>query len=140
MRLFLDTSVLLAACNSVNGASRAIFEMASKQGWLLMASPWVMEEVARNLGKFPTAASVEWSDFQKNIMVMDDIVSLDKPMVFPVRKDLPVLLTALAWADVLITLDRDDFTGLLGSSFYSLRLLLPSEFLIEERSAGRLKA
>jgi len=36
MRLFLDTSVLLAASGSVAGASREIFRRASANGWLLV--------------------------------------------------------------------------------------------------------
>jgi len=65
-------------------------------------------------------------------------VSLDCALVFPISKDRPVLITALAWADVLLTLDGRDFIGLLGSSCYGLPILLPSDFLIRERAAGRL--
>ncbi len=36
MRLFLDTSVLLAACERVAGASHAIFDLAVSQGWQLL--------------------------------------------------------------------------------------------------------
>jgi hypothetical protein len=49
------------------------------------------------------------------------------------------LITALAWADVLLTLDREDFIKVLGSSCYGLPILLPSEFLIRERNQGRLR-
>ena len=49
-----------------------------------------------------------------------------------------ILFTASAWADVLLTLDRRDFAGLLGTSFYGLAILRPGEFLRMERAAGRL--
>ncbi len=39
MRLFLDTSVLLAASGSAAGASREIFHRASVNGWVLIATP-----------------------------------------------------------------------------------------------------
>jgi hypothetical protein len=39
---------------------------------------------------------------------------------------------------VLLTLDKADFTDGLGRSFYGLRVLLPYEFLEQERAAGRL--
>lgn len=56
----------------------------------------------------------------------------------PVAKDRPVLVAALTWADVLLTLDRADFIGLLGSACYGMPILLPSEFLARERAAGRI--
>ena len=61
MNLFLDTSVLLAACGSATGASREIFRQASVSGWVLLATPYVLEEVLRNLGNFPPAASADWA-------------------------------------------------------------------------------
>ena len=112
--------------------------MARRQGWDLLASPWVLEEVTRNLRKFSVAATITWTGLRQRITVVDDVVSLDRALVFPVSKDRPVLITALAWADVLLTLDSGDFMGLLGSSCYGMPILLPSDFLIRERAAGRL--
>jgi hypothetical protein len=66
------------------------------------------------------------------------VFTLDRPVVFEPAKDRPILLGALAWADVLLTLDRNDFGGMMGSTFYDLRVLRPGSFLVEERSAGRL--
>ena len=138
MKLFLDTSVLLAACGSARGSSRALFGYAPAHKWMLMASPWVVTEVVRNLAKFPPPATNEWLRLRPQLVLVDDVVSLNKIVVFPVAKDRPVLLTALAWSQVLLTLDRDDFTGLLGSHFYGLPLMEPAEFLEAERRAGRL--
>ena len=50
-----------------------------------------------------------------------------------------MLFSALAWADALITLDRGDFTTLLGTSFYGLAVLRPGQWLERERAAGRLR-
>ena len=138
MKLFLDTSVLLAACGSAKGSSRAIFDAAGAQGWELLASPWVLGETVRNLPKLPPAATAEWVRLRPRLTVADDVLSLDRPIVFAVSKDKPVLLTALASANVLLTLDQQDFTGLLGPQFYGLPLMTPSEFLENERSTGRL--
>jgi hypothetical protein len=44
----------------------------------------------------------------------------------------------MAWADVLLTLDRGDFETLLGTSFYGLPILTPGAFLRRERDSGRL--
>ena len=121
MKLFLDTSVLLAACGSAQGSSRALFDSAAAQGWELLASPWVLGETIRNLPKLPAAATGEWSRLRPRLLIVDDVVSLDRPLVFAVSKDKPVLLSALASANVLLTLDLADFTGLLGTQFYGLR-------------------
>jgi len=45
VRLFLDTSVLLAASGSAVGASREVFRRASANGWILIATPYGLEEV-----------------------------------------------------------------------------------------------
>ena len=139
MNLFLDTSVLLAACGSATGASREIFRRASVNGWVLLATPYVLEEVLRNLGNFPPAASADWARLRPVLLVMDDVLTLEWPVVFPVAKDRPVLFSALAWADVLLTLDREDFGELLNQPFYGLPILKPGTFLERERAAGRLR-
>jgi predicted nucleic acid-binding protein len=138
VRIFLDTSVLLAACRSKSGASRAVIDIAEKQGWKLIASPWVRNEVERNLSKFPFESTATWVGLRSRISLVDDVVSIDRALVFPAGKDRPVLITALAWADVLLTLDREDFIKVLGSACYGLPILLPLEFLIRERKQGRL--
>jgi hypothetical protein len=48
------------------------------------------------------------------------------------------LFTALAWSNVLLTLDKADFADILGGRFYGLDVLLPYSFLERERAAGRL--
>jgi hypothetical protein len=70
---------------------------------------------------------------------MDDVLTLDRPVVFHASKDRPVLFSALAWADVLLTLDRGDFGALMAEPFYGLLVLKPGAFLQQERAAGRLK-
>ena len=138
MNLFLDTSVLLAACGSEHGASNYLFRVAAGQAWALIASPYVVEEVLRNLPELPFEAAGRWSRLRAELRIVDDVLTIDRPAVFPAAKDRPVLFTALAWADVLLTLDRADFTGSIGSSFYGLVVCAPGAFLESERSAGRL--
>ena len=116
----------------------ALRDIAEKQGWKLIASPWVRNEVEKNLSKFPFESTASWVGLRSRISLVDDVVSIDRALVFPASKDRPVLITALAWADVLLTLDREDFSKVLGSSCYGLPILLPAEFLIRERKFGRL--
>ena len=72
-------------------------------------------------------------------MLLDDVVTLDRPAIFPAGKDRPILFGALAWADVLLTLDQSDFGSVLGGDFYGLAILKPGMFLERERTNGRLK-
>jgi len=138
VRLFLDTSVLLAACGGMNGASREIFRRAQANGWILVTTPYAIEEVLRNLPAFPASASADWVRLRPSLLVMDDVLTLDRPVVFAAGKDRPILLSALAWADILLTLDRGDFGGLMDKPFYGLPVLKPGLFLERERAAGRL--
>ena len=139
MRLFLDTSTLLAACGSSAGASREIFRLAPVQDWTLIVTPYVLEEVLDNLSRLSSQASVAWPGLRSQLTVLDDILTIKLPAVFSVGKDRPILFSALAWADVLLTLDKGDFGALLGGSFYDLLILKPGDFLQQERANGRLK-
>ena len=68
-----------------------------------------------------------------------DVWTMDRPAVFGPAKDRPVLFTAAAWAEVLLTLDRGDFGAVMATGFYGLDVLMPGDFLERERAAGRLK-
>ena len=138
MRLFLDTSVLLTACASTTGASHEIFRLAPAHDWVLVATPYVISEVLNNLIEFPASASAQWAKLRADLFLLDDVLTLDRPAVFPAAKDRPILFSALAWADVLLTRDTGDFGAILGRSFYELQVLTPGGFLQRERIAGRL--
>ncbi|WP_395716745.1 hypothetical protein [Prosthecobacter sp.] len=139
MRLFLDTSVMLSAAASATGASREVFRLASINGWLLVTTQYAIEEVLRHLPDLPLQASAGWAAMRPCILIMDDVLTINRPVVFPVPKDKPILFGALAWADVLLTLDHADFGELLGESFYGMPVLKPGPFLKRERDNGRLK-
>ena len=140
MRLFLDTSVLLAAAGSSTGASRAIFDLGEAQQWELVTSLYCVEETNQNLGKLPHVATVEWRNhLQPRMTIVRETLVRDRPLVFTHTKDRPILLTALAErCDVLLTLDRRDFAGLLDSRVYRLWVRTPAGFLAHEREQGRL--
>jgi hypothetical protein len=128
----------LAACGSLTGASREIFRRASANSWILVTTPYAIAEVLRNLPDFPASASANWARLRPGLLVMDDVLTLGLPVVFPAGKDRPILFSALAWADILLTLDRGDFAGLMAKPFYGLLVLTPGLFLERERAAGRL--
>ena len=139
MKLLLDSSVLLAASGSESGASREVFRLAPSVGWSLLATPYIVREVNLNLPRLPPRASLAWESLRKELHVCEDVVTLDRPAVFPVAKDRPILFSALAWADVLLTLDHNDFHTLLGGQFYGLPILKPGTFLEQEIVAGRIQ-
>lgn len=138
MRLLLDSSVLLAASGSRRGASRAVMNFAPVNGWTLLTTPYVLEEVLANLAELGSIATSEWVKLRPELVLMDDVLTLDKVAVFEPAKDRPVLFSALAWAEVLLTLDRADFGSAIGGDFYGLSILTPGMFLERERAAGRL--
>ena len=139
MKLFLDTSVLLAASGSAAGASRAIFSRAVANGWELITTPYVLEEVERNLTALGPGASIAWRDLCLLLTICEDVLTMDRPVVFDPTKDRPILFGALAWAEVLLTLDEEDFGELMTRGFYDLVICRPGIFLERERAAGRLR-
>ena len=83
-------------------------------------------------------ATQDWLRLRRQIAVADDVLVVDRPVIFAASKDRPIPFSALAAADVLLALDKADFAGMLSGSFYGLRVRLPYDFLQEERDAGRL--
>jgi len=138
VNVFLDSSVLLAACGSAAGASRAVIDAAAAQGWSLLTSSYVLAEVEANLAALPAGSSDNWAQIRTKLEAVPDVLTFEWPAVFAPARDRPILFTASAWAEVLVTLDRHDFTDLLGTSFYGLAILKPGDFLQRERTAGRL--
>jgi predicted nucleic acid-binding protein len=140
VRLFLDTSVLLAASGSSRGASRFLVVEAVAHGWVLVSSDYCEEETRRNLLKVGRGAGIAWRrNIRPSVRFVRASLSLDKPLVFPKAKDRPVVITALATrSDWLLTLDAGDFHTKLGQEVYGLRIATPGEFLVEQRAQGVL--
>ena len=135
----MDSSVAVAACLSSKGASRQVFDFAAVNRWELVISPWVVHEVSQNLSGNHTAEK-EWLELRARTVLATDEVTFEWPLVFQAAKDKPVLCTALASADVLLTLDRRDFQSVLGKSVYGLQVSTAGAFLRGEREAGRFTA
>lgn len=140
MKLFLDTSVLLAAAGSAKGASRFVVEQAEAQRWLLLTAPYCIEEALRNARKIGSKAPTALSrTIIPKLELVPTELAFDKALVFPKAKDRPVLLSALgAEADCLLTLDEMDFQKVIGSHVYGMEVSTPGLFLLAQREAGRL--
>jgi predicted nucleic acid-binding protein len=134
VRVFLDTSVLLAASGSATGASRALIALAAKHRWTLLSCQYCRTETLRNLAKVgPGAEQVFLKEIESAVRFVKDRVALEKPLVFPVSKDRPVVITALAEkCTVLLTWDRADFHGQLGNQVYGMLIRTPGDWLADE--------
>lgn len=139
MILFLDTSAILAACGSATGASRFIIENAARNDWQIVASPYVFAEVESSLPDLPTSWMTEWHGLRSRFRLVPDVLTLPHSVVFSAAKDKPVLFSAFASAEILIVLDQTDFSGMIASGFYGLRVMLPGTFLRNARNSGKLK-
>lgn len=91
-----------------------------------------------NLAEFPSSVADQWNELRPALFILDDVLTVDRLAVFPASKDRPILFSALAWADVLITRYTRDFGAVFGRSFYGLEVLTPGNFFQRERRAGRL--
>ncbi len=88
----------------------------------------------RNLAKVGSGAEQAFlKEIESAIRFVKDRVSSEKPLVFPVSKDRPVVITALAEkCEVLLTWDRADFQGKLGNQVYGMLIRTPGDWLAEE--------
>ena len=129
---------MIAGAASAEGASRSVFFLAETRDWRLVTTPYAVAETVRNLAAFPASVTTAWLRLRSQLVTVDDVLTIDKPAVFPVEKDRPILFSALASADVLLTLDRADFSRLLGDRFYGLAIMTPGMWLLRERAAERL--
>lgn len=138
MKLFLDTSVLLAGAGSAKGASRFVVERARACDWELLTAEYCVEEAKRNVAKLGArAGGALVSVFLPKLLVAPTELIFDKILVFPKAKDRPVLLSALGCrADFMLTLDEADFQGVIGDRVYDPEIRSPGQFLLEMRAAG----
>ncbi|MDO8539043.1 MAG: hypothetical protein Q7S40_01270 [Opitutaceae bacterium] len=131
MRIFLDTSFIIAAAGSRTGLPRYILEHGQRSQWVFITSLYCEEEVARNIHK--VGGEAFWlSVIRPDLRIHTTEVVLDYPLVFDASKDRPVIISALgSGADYLLTLDSADFAPLLNTEVYGMRVRLPLAFARE---------
>lgn len=133
LRVFVDTSALLAGLNSPYGATGTILAACIAGDLIPVISPQVVEEAERNIPlKFPRLATA-WAAF---LLVPPEITPV--PSLVQVRRayrllptgDAPILASALkAKPDALITWNTKDFLRkevMLAAPF---PILIPQQFL-----------
>jgi hypothetical protein len=74
---------MIAGAASVEGASRSVFRLAGTHGRRLVTTPYAVEETVRNLAAFAPSVTASWLSLRSQLVVVDDVVTIDKPAVFP---------------------------------------------------------
>jgi hypothetical protein len=116
VRLFLDTSVLLAGSRCVAGTvSARVPERLDAHGESVRCGRDTAKPVCP-----PAGGLLGWVQLRADLLIQEDVFTIDRATVFSAAKDRPILFSALAWADVLLTLDRSNFGNLLAASSMAL--------------------
>jgi predicted nucleic acid-binding protein len=138
LRVFVDSSVLIAGAGSRTGASRAVLTMAEIGLFKLIVSRQVLDECERNLRKKLPAALPIFAELLAtiNLEILPD-PSLEEAARWETiieTKDAPILASAvLAAPDRLLTLNTKDFT-LEVAAHSGLIIQTPGDFVEEIRA------
>ena len=138
-RVFIDSSVLIAASYSPTGASREIIRQAIRGTISLVVSNLVLEETRRNLAiKAPETlpAFQQFLDIVSFEIVRPTMRQVLQAAQYTALKDAPIVAAAKrARVDYLISLDRRHLVGVPEIAQRSgLKIMLPQQLLEELRS------
>lgn len=138
VRVFIDTSVLIAGLASEKGASGAVLDLCEAGVVQMAISQQVLVEADRNFSaKLPNLVE----DFRRFIKDLGPLMVDDPPLEHVQEaakvvnlKDAPILAAAQsARADYLVTLDKKHFLKARQEVEFSPPVVTPEEFL---RAAG----
>lgn len=133
MRVFVDTSVILAALGSKTGGSSLVLALGKKSKLQLLTSSTVIEELRRNIPKINVPVSTA-----ENLVVKSKIFLIPVPTIEEVEKyekiagkDAHVLASATgSKAEVLITLDKKHLLKKeVKQKVKTIKILTPGELL-----------
>lgn len=134
IRVFIDTSVLIAGVASVTGASAAVLDLCEADTIDMVISRQVLVEADRNFSaKFPGLVD-PFRQFIRNLapLMIEDPprAAVKKAATLIDRKDAPILAAAIeASVDYLITLDKKHFLTQRLQKHISPEICTPSDFL-----------
>lgn len=144
IRAFIDSSVLVSACLSSRGASRAIMLAGLHSQVTLVLSDIVLLETERNLARLAKYATEALAVFQQLVETVPlTIVTADEAAVreaasYTHPKDAAIIAAARqAHVDYLVSLDRRHLVDVPGVSTRSgLVIVLPEILLAKIREGG----
>ena len=133
LRVFLDTSAILAGLNSPNGATGVILVACFSHDITAVISPQIIEEAERNIElKFPKLATA-WASF---LLIPPEVTAT--PSLQEIRRaykilptsDAPILASAFkVQPNVFVTWDIRDFLRDMVRRAAPFPILLPGEFI-----------
>jgi predicted nucleic acid-binding protein len=133
LRVFVDTSALLAGLNSPHGAAGTILAACFSRDLIAVISPQVIEETECNVPlKFPLLADA-WANF---LLIPPEITS--EPTLREIKKvyqiiptdDAPILASALkAKPDAFVIWNTKDFLRKEVIAAVPFPILIPQQFL-----------
>ena len=97
----------------------------------IISADYCVHEVEYNLSKLDPICAKRWYKIIKpRLWIVAVRLTTPQILVYSKTKDRPIVITSLAEkAEFLLTLDKADFKGLLGTKVYGVHILSPAEFL-----------
>ncbi len=134
IKVFIDTSVLIAGVASLTGASAAVLDLCEAESIQMVISRQVLVEADRNFSaKLPGLVN-EFRQFIRNLvplMVEDPpAAAVERAAGLIDRKDAAILAAAIeSKVDFLITLDKKHFLKQKVQRNIPIEICTPSDFL-----------
>ena len=134
IKVFLDTSVLIAGVASLTGASAAVLDLCEAESLQMVISRQVLVEADRNFSaKLPGLVN-EFRQFIRNLvplMVEDPpAAAVERAAGLIDRKDAAILAAAIeSKVEFLITLDKKHFLKQKVQRNIPIEICTPSDFL-----------
>jgi putative PIN family toxin of toxin-antitoxin system len=134
IKVFIDTSVLIAGLASVTGASATVLDLCEAESVQMVTSRQVLVEADRNFSlKLPNLVG-QFRQFIKNLapLMIDDpsAAAVERVTSLIDRKDAAILAAAMeAKADFLITLDKRHFLKQKVQGNVPIEVCTPADFL-----------
>ncbi len=134
LKVFLDTSTVIAGLASSRGAAKEVLYLAEIRLIKIFISKQVIVEADRNIkSKLPEMLN-EFRGYIKilSLVLVDDptIEKTNRYSSFMNRNDAPILAAAISsGADYLVTWDRKHFIKKRSSLTVKIKIVTPGEFL-----------
>lgn len=138
LRIFLDTSALIAGIVSSKGAAREVLRLAEAGMIDVVISKQVIVEADRNIASKLTHMLADYRKYMKTLspeLVHDPSVKdIQKYSKLINKDDAPILTAAeLSEADYLVTWDKKHFVSASVKKGVTVKIVTPGEFLKEFR-------
>ncbi len=134
IKVFIDTSVLIAGVASVTGASATVLDLCEAESIQMVISRQVLVEADRNFSAKLPGLVTQFRQFMRNLaplMVEDPPTrAVERAAALIAQKDAAILAAALeAKVDYLITLDKKHFLKHKVKENIPLEVCTPADFL-----------